>query len=258
MLFFQKTLLRNIWGRRKKCNKNITVTSGTIEEHKLTSTGCFYASWAESFIEKCGCSPLPNITGVCSCHPFGNCQLDDEFWRKTWKRQSRCLPPCESHTWDVTITYAKFDAAAAFKDVPDHLESEKRERRWSKNRNKSSNTYGRGYHSQNAYSGPGQYPEKTGWSKPSESVIKNQENSARQKNGNNMILLDIYYSRMEYTLLKEVEIYSVPSLISNVGGAVGLYLGASLMTFLQLFLYTVKWISLLIAKARKRRVQVRP
>lgn len=38
-----------------------------------------------------------------------------------------------------------------------------------------------------------------------------------------LILLDIYHPRMEYLTVQEVEVYSVMTLISNIGGAVGLW-----------------------------------
>jgi hypothetical protein len=49
-----------------------------------------------------------------------------------------------------------------------------------------------------------------------------------------VVKLQIYYDKMSYRLLKEVPKVSELSLISNIGGTMGLFLGISLLTLLEL------------------------
>jgi len=70
----------------------------------------------------------------------------------------------------------------------------------------------------------------------------------------NSILMDIFHPFMEHVIVQEVETYTIFSLIGNIGGAAGLWLGASLMSFFQITFYLIKWAELKISdrKSRKR------
>ena len=50
----------------------------------------------------------------------------------------------------------------------------------------------------------------------------------------NVIKLNVYFPRLEYTRIKQVPAFTFDELISNVGGQLGLFLGASIITMLEI------------------------
>ena len=50
----------------------------------------------------------------------------------------------------------------------------------------------------------------------------------------NVIALNVFYPSLHYTVTKQVEAFTFDELISNLGGQLGLFLGASLMTMVEL------------------------
>ena len=69
---------------------------------------------------------------------------------------------------------------------------------------------------------------------------------------NNMIYLHVFYPSLHYTVTEQVEAFTFDELISNLGGQLGLFLGASLMTMVELLeglaLLTCAWYKRKIAK----------
>ena len=50
----------------------------------------------------------------------------------------------------------------------------------------------------------------------------------------------IYFAENSYMLVEEVSIISPNSVLGNIGGLLGIYLGASLMSVLQVLIYSFK------------------
>ena len=51
----------------------------------------------------------------------------------------------------------------------------------------------------------------------------------------NMVLLDIYFEDLHYTSVTESEADNTSSLVSDLGGQLGLFLGMSVLTLVELF-----------------------
>jgi hypothetical protein len=51
----------------------------------------------------------------------------------------------------------------------------------------------------------------------------------------NILALNIYYSEFKYTEIAELEKTSLIDLICNIGGTLGLFLGASLLSLVEIF-----------------------
>jgi hypothetical protein len=62
----------------------------------------------------------------------------------------------------------------------------------------------------------------------------NPSNVSDEDIASSVVKLQIYYDKMSYRLLKEVPKVSELSLISNIGGTMGLFLGISLLTFIEI------------------------
>ncbi|CAB4004599.1 acid-sensing ion channel 1 isoform X2, partial [Paramuricea clavata] len=52
---------------------------------------------------------------------------------------------------------------------------------------------------------------------------------------NNLLAIDIFYEDLNYNIIKQVPAYSLPNLLGEIGGLMGLFLGASILTLLEFF-----------------------
>jgi hypothetical protein len=66
------------------------------------------------------------------------------------------------------------------------------------------------------------------------SKFMNPSNVSNEDIASSVVKLKIYYDKMSYRLLKEVPKVSELSLISNIGGTMGLFLGISLLTLIEI------------------------
>jgi hypothetical protein len=70
---------------------------------------------------------------------------------------------------------------------------------------------------------------------------------------NKIVYLSLYYSSLDYSLVKQIAKTQVFDLISNVGGTLGLFIGLSFFTFVELILVCMEFIFYLL-DMRKNRV----
>lgn len=79
-----------------------------------------------------------------------------------------------------------------------------------------------------------------------------------QSQVDNRLIVDIFFSKIQRTNVREIYIVTPDGLISQVGGLLGIFLGASMITAVQLIMY---WISLCLhclkTLNRKRRKRMR-
>ena len=84
-----------------------------------------------------------------------------------------------------------------------------------------------------------QYKAERAWMSLPGASLLHQHNISRQSSGaqyirDNYILLHVYFPSLHYTVTEQVEAFTFDELISNLGGQLGLFLGASLMTMVEL------------------------
>ena len=66
-------------------------------------------------------------------------------------------------------------------------------------------------------------------------------------------MLEIYYEQMSFEVLKESEAYLLVNMVSDIGGQAGLWLGASILTLLEVvsFLIRIMWIAMCKGRLKK-------
>ncbi|KAK6760068.1 hypothetical protein RB195_021547 [Necator americanus] len=60
-------------------------------------------------------------------------------------------------------------------------------------------------------------------------------------------MLEIYYEQMSYEVLRESESYSFVNLISDIGGQMGLWLGASVLTAIEILIFFISVVSIALS-----------
>ncbi len=63
-----------------------------------------------------------------------------------------------------------------------------------------------------------------------------------------MSVVNIYFNDISYTKITQVPIVNGVGLLSNIGGVFGLFLGASLLTFMEIFEFLFKVINIILSK----------
>ena len=68
------------------------------------------------------------------------------------------------------------------------------------------------------------------------------------KTKNKVLALNVYYDKLEYTLINQEPKFQILDLVSNIGGLLGLFLGVSLLSFLEIIEFTLEIVFLLVYK----------
>ncbi|XP_072040783.1 acid-sensing ion channel 5-like [Amphiura filiformis] len=92
---------------------------------------------------------------------------------------------------------------------------------------------------------------------PSQSVAEEAEahfNVSVDYQRNNFVVLDVFYEELNYQRFEQQKAISVSSLISDIGGNLGLFIGASILTFAEFIDYFVKK-SLKVCTSRKNQAK---
>lgn len=76
-------------------------------------------------------------------------------------------------------------------------------------------------------------------SKDAENLTSSKEQWEKMKNS---IILDVYYERFEYTVIKHYPAMTVHSFIANVGGQYSLWLGGSILTLIQVVVFFTQYL----------------
>ena len=77
---------------------------------------------------------------------------------------------------------------------------------------------------------------------PSPMVVKHAEKrnftyQTKEDIQRNMIHMNVYFSSLQYTKTEQVPTFTLDELVANLGGLLGLLLGASILTMIELFEY---------------------
>uniref|UniRef100_A0A8C7U7R2 Acid-sensing ion channel 1-like n=1 Tax=Oncorhynchus mykiss TaxID=8022 RepID=A0A8C7U7R2_ONCMY len=80
-------------------------------------------------------------------------------------------------------------------------------------------------------------------SKASAKYLAKKFNKTEQYIGENVLVLDIFFEALNYEKIEQKKAYEIAGLLGDIGGQMGLFIGASVLTILEIFdyLYEVKW-----------------
>ncbi|KAG7274760.1 hypothetical protein CRUP_006497 [Coryphaenoides rupestris] len=97
-------------------------------------------------------------------------------------------------------------------------------------------------------------------SKASAKYLAKKFNKTEQYIGDNILVLDIFFEALNYEKIEQKKAYEIAGLLGDIGGQMGLFIGASVLTILEIFdyLYEVfkdKVLGYFIRKKRPRRCQ---
>ncbi|XP_035285530.1 acid-sensing ion channel 1C isoform X6 [Anguilla anguilla] len=97
-------------------------------------------------------------------------------------------------------------------------------------------------------------------SKASAKYLAKKFNKTEQYIGENILVLDIFFEALNYEKIEQKKAYEIAGLLGDIGGQMGLFIGASVLTILEIFdyLYEVfkdKLLGYFIRKKRPRRCQ---
>uniref|UniRef100_A0A8C4U9G4 Acid sensing ion channel subunit 1 n=1 Tax=Falco tinnunculus TaxID=100819 RepID=A0A8C4U9G4_FALTI len=74
-------------------------------------------------------------------------------------------------------------------------------------------------------------------SKASAKYLAKKYNKSEQYIGENILVLDIFFEALNYETIEQKKAYEVAGLLGDIGGQMGLFIGASILTVLELFDY---------------------
>ncbi|XP_026205916.1 acid-sensing ion channel 1B isoform X4 [Anabas testudineus] len=80
-------------------------------------------------------------------------------------------------------------------------------------------------------------------SKASAKYLAKKFNKTEQYISDNILVLDIYFEALNYETIEQKKAYELAGLLGDIGGQMGLFIGASILTILELFDYLYEVIS---------------
>ena len=66
----------------------------------------------------------------------------------------------------------------------------------------------------------------------------------------NFAKLNVYFEALNYETVEQKKAYEVPGLLGDIGGQMGLFIGASILTILELFDYVYEVIKVIVLNKR--------
>lgn len=89
-------------------------------------------------------------------------------------------------------------------------------------------------------------------SKASAKYLAKKFNKTEQYIADNILVLDIYFEALNYETIEQKKAYELPGLLGDIGGQMGLFIGASILTVLELFDYLYEVIKYKLCRCRKQ------
>ncbi|NXK96725.1 ASIC1 protein, partial [Formicarius rufipectus] len=90
-------------------------------------------------------------------------------------------------------------------------------------------------------------------SKASAKYLAKKYNKSEQYIGENILVLDIFFEALNYETIEQKKAYEVAGLLGDIGGQMGLFIGASILTVLELFDYAYEVIKHRLCRGGKCR-----
>ncbi|KAF3690118.1 Acid-sensing ion channel 1B [Channa argus] len=90
-------------------------------------------------------------------------------------------------------------------------------------------------------------------SKASAKYLAKKYNKTEQYIADNILVLDIYFEALNYETIEQKKAYELAGLLGDIGGQMGLFIGASILTILELFDYLYEVIKYKICRCLKKK-----
>ncbi|KAJ8378293.1 hypothetical protein AAFF_G00244280 [Aldrovandia affinis] len=90
-------------------------------------------------------------------------------------------------------------------------------------------------------------------SKASAKYLAKKFNKSEQYIADNILVLDIFFEALNYETIEQKKAYELAGLLGDIGGQMGLFIGASLLTVLELFDYLYEVIKYKLCRCSKKK-----
>ncbi|XP_034545926.1 acid-sensing ion channel 1B isoform X1 [Notolabrus celidotus] len=90
-------------------------------------------------------------------------------------------------------------------------------------------------------------------SKASAKYLAKKFNKTEQYIADNILVLDIYFEALNYETIEQKKAYELAGLLGDIGGQMGLFIGASILTILELFDYLYEVIKYKLCRCAKKK-----
>uniref|UniRef100_A0A8C6WEU6 Acid-sensing ion channel 1 n=1 Tax=Neogobius melanostomus TaxID=47308 RepID=A0A8C6WEU6_9GOBI len=90
-------------------------------------------------------------------------------------------------------------------------------------------------------------------SKASAKYLAKKYNKTEQYISDNILVLDIYFEALNYETIEQKKAYELAGLLGDIGGQMGLFIGASILTILELFDYLYEVIKYRMCRCMKKK-----
>ncbi|XP_056090930.1 acid-sensing ion channel 1B isoform X1 [Rhinichthys klamathensis goyatoka] len=94
-------------------------------------------------------------------------------------------------------------------------------------------------------------------SKASAKYLAKKYNKSEQYIAENIMVLDIFFEALNYETIEQKKAYELAGLLGDIGGQMGLFIGASILTVLELFDYLYEVIKFKLCRCAKKKHQRR-
>uniref|UniRef100_A0AAY4A801 Acid-sensing ion channel 1 n=1 Tax=Denticeps clupeoides TaxID=299321 RepID=A0AAY4A801_9TELE len=90
-------------------------------------------------------------------------------------------------------------------------------------------------------------------SKASVKYLAKKFNKTEQYISDNILVLDIFFEALNYETIEQMKAYELAGLLGDIGGQMGLFIGASILTILELFDYLYEVIKFKLCRCSQRK-----
>ncbi|XP_055788311.1 acid-sensing ion channel 1-like isoform X2 [Salvelinus fontinalis] len=90
-------------------------------------------------------------------------------------------------------------------------------------------------------------------SKASAKYLAKKYNKSEQYIADNILVLDIFFEALNYETIEQKKAYEVAGLLGDIGGQMGLFIGASILTILELFDYVYEVIKYKLCRCSEKK-----
>ncbi|XP_072571589.1 acid-sensing ion channel 1B isoform X2 [Paramormyrops kingsleyae] len=90
-------------------------------------------------------------------------------------------------------------------------------------------------------------------SKASAKYLAKKFNKSEQYISDNILVLDIFFEALNYETIEQKKAYELAGLLGDIGGQMGLFIGASILTILELFDYLYEVIKYKVCRCTRRK-----